>query len=52
MELGSKYLTGYVYKKNVHRFILTDQLVRNPSKLKKKITQVSHTLEECVKQVD
>lgn len=40
MELGSKYLTGYVYMKNVHRFILTDQLLRNPSKLKKKMEDI------------
>lgn len=34
MQLGDNYLTGYVYMKNMHRFILIDQIVTNPSKLK------------------
>lgn len=54
MQLGSKYLTGCIYmKKNAHRFILTDLLVTNPSKLKKKISngiysQISWSTEESV----
>lgn len=36
MQLGSNSLTGYIHEKNVQRFILIDQLVTHPSKLKNK----------------
>ena len=43
----------YIHEKNAHRFILTDPLVMNPSKLKKKISngiysQISWSTEESV----